>query len=186
MRLTAVDEESGMITAQRRIAYTPNMPLSELSAPEIFVVSSVRLWMLPHCCPSMEYPDWRAGFARAGISCAGALGFNTFCWILATSTSEPLQVRALHCTHLGEHEAWLLEIVSLLQSNKRSPAEVLLARRCARSGARLALAPIEAFANALASQRLWLAFRFDLPEVLTNSRQRERVPLVETGSAMIH
>src|ERR1700761_951821 len=91
----AVDEEGDMVKAQRRVVYAPNMRLSELSAPEVFVVSSLRLWLLPHCCPTLSYPDWRMGFARAGIRCAGALGFNTFCGILATSATEPLQVRSL-------------------------------------------------------------------------------------------
>ena len=175
-----------MVKAQRRVVYAPNMRLSELSAPEVFVVSSLRLWLLPHCCPTLSYPDWRMGFARAGIRCAGALGFNTFCGILATSATEPLQVRSLECPHLGEHEAWLLEIISLLQSNLRSSAEVLLARRCARSGARLALPPVEAFADALAAQRLWLSFKFDAPDALSRFQQRERIAVAERGAVTVH
>ncbi len=38
-----------MFTSRPRVVITPNIALSELSTAELFVVSSLRLWRLPHC-----------------------------------------------------------------------------------------------------------------------------------------
>ncbi|HVW71480.1 MAG TPA: hypothetical protein VHB68_21045 [Steroidobacteraceae bacterium] len=122
----------------------PKSPLKELNTAELFVVSSLLLWMLPRH-EGFDSPDWRQGFLRARIDTEGALGFDTFCRILGTSTLQPL-----------------------------------LAQHCAPSAVRLALPPAQAFARALRTRRLWLAFHFDYPTA--QPRGAAQVP----GSAQVH
>lgn len=143
--------------------YTSDISLKKLNTAELFVVSSLRLWMLPHYDRTRDYPDWRVGFLRANIDTDGEIGFHTFCEMLAGGALEPLRVQALHCPCLGDHEAWPLRIVSLVQQDLVTAAQNILAQRCAPSAARLAIAPAKDFARALRARRLWVSCHFDYP-----------------------
>lgn len=160
------------MVSQPRMEYVPNLPLQRLSTTGLFVVSSLRLWLLARCQPDMPYPDWRAGFMRAGIDSEGAHGFNTFCLTVTTAALEPLRVHALKCPKLGQHEAWTLQIMSLLQWDQTPAARTVFARHCAPSGARLALGPALAFARSLRERRLWLAYHFEFPQPRRHSLER--------------
>lgn len=154
-----------MYISRPRVVYDSTISLKRLNTAERFVVSALRLWMLPHYDPAHVYPDWRVGFTCAHIDADGEMGFHTFCEMLAAGTIEPLRVQALHCPCLGAHEAWPLRIVSLLQQDQLTAAENILAQRCAPSAARLALAPARDFARALCERRMWVACHFDCPRV---------------------
>jgi hypothetical protein len=156
-----------MYISRPRVVYDSRISLKELNTAELFVVSALRLWMLPHYDPAHEYPDWRVGFARAHINADGEMGFHTFCEMLAAGAIEPLRVQALHCPCLSPHEAWPLRVVSLLQQDRLTPAQNILVQRCAPSAARLALAPARDFARALHERRMWVACHFDSPRVST-------------------
>lgn len=152
-----------MLTSRLRGVHNVPISLKKLNTGELFVVSSLRLWMLPHYDPEHGYPDWRLGFVHARIDADGEIGFHTFCEMLAAGAFEPLRVQALHCSCLGEHEAWPLRVVSLLQQNQLTAAQNILTQRCAPSAARLALAPARDFARALLRRRLCVACHFDNP-----------------------
>jgi hypothetical protein len=152
-----------MFTSGSRVVHNTHISLKNLNTAELFVVSSLRLWMLPHYDQEHWYPDWRAGFARARIDSDGELGFHIFCEMLAAGRLEPLRVRALLCPRLGEDEAWPLRIVGLLQQDQLTGAQSILTQHCAASAGRLALAPARDFARALLKQQLWVTCHFDNP-----------------------
>jgi hypothetical protein len=139
--------------------FAPATRLDELGIGELFVVSSMRLWLLSHSDADFDYPDWRQGFQRARIGTEGALGFETLCRLLATSAIEPLVVHRLHCPALATHEWWCLQALYLLQRDCYSGAETLLMHRCRPSVARLALSPATSLARALRMRALWIACR---------------------------
>ena len=144
-----------------RIDPTPRLPLTRLSTPELFVVASLRLWALPRWSAAAPCSDWRAGLMQANIDIEGILGFSAFCSTLVASALEPVKVHAVHCPHLGEHEAWVLQVLSLMQHDQLAAAEAALAHRCAPVGVRLALDSAQRFARALEAQRLRLPCRLD-------------------------
>jgi hypothetical protein len=152
-----------MLSTRSPTGHDAYIPLKKLNTAELFVVSSLRLWMLPHYDPVHVYPDWRVGFVRAGIDTDGEMGFHTFCEMLAAGAFEPLRVLALYCPCLGEHEAWPLRMVRLLQQEQLTATETLLAQRCTPSAARLALAPARDFARALSARGLWVSCHFECP-----------------------
>jgi hypothetical protein len=152
-----------MYTSRPRIDHNAQISLKKLNTAELFVVSSLRLWMLPHYDPVHEYPDWRVGFLRANIDFDGETGFHTFCEMLAGGALEPLRVQALHCPCLGDHEAWPLRVVSLVQQDQLTAAQNILTQHCAPNAARLAIPPARDFARALSARRLWVSSHFDYP-----------------------
>lgn len=152
-----------MYTSRPRIDHNAQISLKKLNTAELFVVSSLRLWMLPHYDPAHEYPDWRVGFLRANIDFDGETGFHTFCEMLAGGALEPLRVQALHCPCLGDHEAWPLRVVSLVQQDQLTAAQNILTQHCAPNAARLAIPPARDFARALRARRLWVSPHFDYP-----------------------
>lgn len=145
-----------MFMIPQRIAYPAHTVLGELKTAELFVVSSLRLWVMSHSGPVDAYPDWREGLHRARIGTAGAVGFDTLCRILATTALRSLDVRSLTCKRLGEDEAWMLSLLGQLQHDRVGDAERILSSWCPPSAARLAITPARAFATALCARRLRL------------------------------
>ncbi len=49
------------------IARPTDTPLARLTAPELFLITSTRLWVAPYRHPSVALPDWQEGFASAQL-----------------------------------------------------------------------------------------------------------------------
>ncbi|HEY0340737.1 MAG TPA: hypothetical protein VGC34_08035 [Steroidobacteraceae bacterium] len=152
-----------MFGARLQTAYSPHSQLAALGTAALFVVASVRLWILSRADTSHVYPDWRQGFVRARMSSEGSLAFNTFCNIVTTATWRSLDVRALYCSLLGRQEASILQTTALLQQGYGLAAEATLCSWCPPAAARLAIEPARAFALALRSRHLWMSFRYPDP-----------------------
>jgi hypothetical protein len=148
-----IEEEFAM--RKSAALYQPRQ-LRELKTAELLVITSLRLWVLSHFSGACDWPDWREGFIRGGMSSADAVAFHALCRIIAISALRRLDVRPLHCARLGEDEAWLLEWLALLQRDRVRDAESIVRRICPPSAVRLAIGSGRVFTRALASLRLWL------------------------------
>lgn len=145
-----------MFTTHLRIPYPPHTVLGELCTAELFVVSSLRLWVHAYCGCTCGYPDWRDGFDCAGVENAGAEGFDTLWHIVASSALRALDIRPMYCAHLGEDEGRFLRLLALLQNDGPAGAESILGDWCPPGAVRVALGPAQAVANALRVRRLLL------------------------------
>lgn len=174
-----------MFKSRLRVAFLPSASLNELSVAELFVVCSLRLWLLPHCDSHSRYPDWRRGFLRAGIETEGARSFDRLCHILATSTLEPFLVHRLHCPVLAEHEVWFLQVLGLAQCAQLSAAQTCLTRYCAPTGARLALQPAQTVARALDARQLYLGPTVAYPSALACAAPATHTAPIP-GSTSVH
>src|SRR5262245_54081548 len=105
-------------------AYPENFPLAELGTAEALLVTAMRLWSLPLRDPTGVHPDCRPGFVAAGIDDEGIPAFSALFDLVALAPRRAFDVRCLRCRTLGDDEAALLQIVSVIQHDR-----VLLARR---------------------------------------------------------
>jgi hypothetical protein len=137
---------------------TTSARFKQLGTGEMFVISSMRLWLLPQDGSHGDYPDWRQGFTHAQLGAEGTAGFDDLCRILATGARKPLCVHRLGCPTLARHESWTLHALSFLQRDRFQEAQTIFEQRCLPTAARLAMTPAIVFASALRSRRLWVAF----------------------------
>jgi len=72
---------------------------------------------------------------------------------------RPLDVRCARCPHLGEDEAWMLQLVSALQHGRCAEAELVLNLWMPPAAARMAMLPAAGFAQALSRARLVVGLR---------------------------
>ena len=142
-------------------AVPPTQSLGDLFTAELFVVSSLRLWMLSHRNARVGYPDWHQGFLSAGICSVGAVAFDTVCRIVSTTVLRRLDIRSLCCARLGEDEAAFLRIIGMLQRDRVRDAEWVFSGWCPASAARLAVTPARAFASVLGCRGLWVLRPFE-------------------------
>jgi hypothetical protein len=162
--------------------YSAKTHLHDLYTPEIFVVMVIRLRAATEHDPLGVAADWRQGMAAAGVTTEGVAGFDMFMQLLSVIMRWPLDVRNLHCRCLGEGEAWLLQVISLLQHDSEHAAEQILARWLPASLARVAVRHMQNFAVALTTTRLVVPLRhqhlpvFDIvPNTATGLRGRALV-----------
>ncbi len=139
--------------------YAANEPLADLRTAELFVVSSLRLWVLPHRDPTGIHPDWRGGFVAAGIDDVGVPAFDGLFQIVAAAARRSLDVRCLRCARLGEDEGFLLQLLSLLQRERAVAANAILGDWLPPAAARMALLPARGFAMALADGGIAIPLR---------------------------
>jgi hypothetical protein len=154
-----MQQEIPMSQIRPRPVYAPNTPLADLCTAELFVVASSRLWPLPFLDPARVHPDWRQGFACAGIGKDGVESFDALLHILATAAPQGLDVRCPRCAHLGEDEGRLLQLTSLFQQRRGDDATAILGDWLPPSAARIAVASAQRFATALTSSRLRIPHR---------------------------
>lgn len=148
-----------MFPARPSPVYAAETPLAELRTAELFVTTTLRLWVLPHTKPEGDHPEWWQGFLRLGVDAGGMAGFDTLLRLVATSARRTLDVRCPRCAKLGADEAWLLQMLSLLQRGQEAQAMAILADWLPPAGARIALAPAESLAAALTQAGLSLPHR---------------------------
>ena len=140
--------------------YSTKTYLQELCTPEIFVVMIIRLRAAAERDPLGAHVDWRQGMAAAGVSLEGADGFDNFMQLLTVIVRWPLDVRSMHCRCLGEGEAWLLQVIGLLQHDSYTAAEEIMSRWLPPRVARIAVQHMHSFAHALTSTHLVVPLRY--------------------------
>lgn len=139
--------------------YSARTCLQDLCAPEIFVVMIIRLRAAAERDPLGAHVDWRQGMAAAGVTLEGVEGFDHFMQLLAVIVRWRLDVRSMQCRHLGEGEAWLLQVISLLQHDSHGSAERMLRQWLPPGVARIAARHMHRFAQALTSTCLVVPLR---------------------------
>ena len=140
-------------------SYPTNAPIEALRTPELFVLSAARHWVAPHRDPNGSHDDWRGIFRAAGIEEHGAPSFHALFNLLGIAARTPLDVRCVRCARLGEDEAWLLQLISLLQRDRVIEAVAILEHWLPRAAARIAYAHAGSFAAAMAGAKLIVPHR---------------------------
>jgi hypothetical protein len=158
-RQTAAVRSLKMSSPRLLPVYRSDAPIAELRVAEVFVVTALRLWAAPHRASAQQHEDWCGGFAAAGIDEAGAAAFDGLFRIVVAAARRPLDVRCQRCAHLGADEAWLLQLVMLLQRARRAEAAFILIDWLPPAAARMAMTPSFAFASALAKVGLVVRLR---------------------------
>jgi hypothetical protein len=138
--------------------YRGNAPIAELRVAEAFIVTALRL-AAPHREPERIHDHWWTGFVIAGIEEAGAIAFDSLFRRVVAAARRPLDVRCRRCPHLGADEAWLLQLVMLLQRGRQAEAEMVLSDWLPPAEARVAMMPALVFASALAGAGLLVPLR---------------------------
>jgi hypothetical protein len=142
-----------------RLVYRSDVQLAELRVAELFIVTLLRLWTAPHRAPAASHPDWRDGFAAAGMGRDGFDAFDALFRIVLAAARRPLDLRCRHSARLGADEAWFLQLVMLLQRARRAEAAAILADWLPPAAARMALMPALGFAGALAAAGIAVPLR---------------------------
>lgn len=128
--------------------------MTELKTGELFAVMALRFWAAAYKEPSDERYRWQAGFVAADISDEGATAFNALFLIVATAAQRPLDVRCPKCLSLGDDEAAFLQILSLLQRDCVTGAELVLMGWLPPAAVRTALPFIASLAQAMMERGL--------------------------------
>ncbi len=130
----------------------------ELNTAEAFAVVSLRLWAAPYRRPGQTHPDWRLGFAAAGVDEAER-AFDELFRLVLTSAERSLDVRCARCAKLGADEIAFLRMVGQLQRCRWFEAEAVLSDWLPTPVVNTALAAAMIFATALAGEGLVLPLR---------------------------
>lgn len=142
--------------------YRPGRPLHGLSAAELFVVASVRLWVVDvsktRADPS-DWPDWRRGMTVAGLDGEAIAAFDIAMRVIGLTAREPLPVCPPACPRLGRGEAMVLSALALAQDDDRGGLEWQLAGMLCPTGVRIARWPLAQLSGALAEVGLTLPAR---------------------------
>jgi len=159
--------------------YAAAAPLSDLRAPELLVVVSTRLYVLPRVASSPR-ADWRSGLRSSGVSEAGVSAFHAFFTIVGHGQTRPLDI---HCTCrrvLGADEARLLQLISLLQHDRPEAAEAILGDWLAPTARRLAASQACMMATALKAAGLTIPWRH------AEAAAMRRLDRIDSGLALLH
>ena len=90
--------------------------LLDLGPEELFVVAALRAWVAPVMRPGMAHPDWREMFRLAGVSSAGAVGFDLLMSVVGSAAQRIIEVRCCRCPSLGADEVAMLRLVNAMQN----------------------------------------------------------------------
>lgn len=131
---------------------------AELGTAESFALVSLRLWVAPFRQPNQRHPDWRMGFAVAGVD-EGERAFDELFRLVLVSSTRPVDVRCARCLNLGSDEIAFLRMVSRLQRCRWFEAETVLSDWLPAPVVDTALAAAMIFATALAGAGLVLPLR---------------------------
>lgn len=143
--------------------YETDTPLTRLQTPELFLLSSLRLWMAAFVDPAGQHPDWREGMTAAGVEHRGVPAFEGFWRILAAEPLRALDLRCPTCPGLGEDEGRFLQAVQLLQARCYDEALATLADWLPPAALRKAILPLRALARCLGEAGLTLPDRRSRP-----------------------
>lgn len=140
-------------------SYPANTDVAALRTAELFGMAALRLWAAPYREPELAHPDWRDGFAAAGIGCGGLGGFDTLMLVVTSAATRPLDVRCLRCAKLGQDEGLFLQLLASLQQQRADLAAAVLGQWLPPAAQRMALEPAQALADAMAEAGLLLPRR---------------------------
>jgi hypothetical protein len=135
------------------------MPLAGLKTAELFLLTTLRLWLATH--RRANVPDWRQGLAAAGVMEEGAADFDMTLRILIAGARQLGSNPAGH-PRLSADEAQLLRLFGALQRGDASEAVGILQAWLPSKRLRWLLRYARSFVGVMATQRLILPER--MPE----------------------
>ena len=159
--------------------YAETTPLSDLRAPELLVVVSTRLYVLPRVASGLR-AYWRSGLRAGGVSEAGVGAFHAFFTIVGHGQTRPLDIHCACRRVLGADEARLLQLISLFQNDRPQAAEAILGDWLAPAARRLATTPAGAMATALKTAGLTIPWRH------AEAATVRRLDRTDSGLALLH
>ena len=165
------------------IARPTDTPLAKLTAPELFMITSTRLWVAPYRHPSVALPGWREGFANAQLDQNAAASFDTLIRIVAASSRTALDIRWHCCPHLGEAESFLLLCLALWQRKRFNESLAFVGQWLSPPAARVVIDPGDRLAIALLKVGLIVplgCLESEFPGTEETAQTQER------GSRLIH
>jgi len=133
------------------------MPVSGLNTAELFLLTTMRLWLAAHYRRSAA--NWRQGLAAAGLLEDGAADFDMAMRLLSASAKPALASRDAGHPLLSADEARLLHVFGALQRGEISDAVEDLQRWFPPKPLRWLLRYTGSFIRIMAAQRLTLPHR---------------------------
>jgi len=152
--------------------YPEDMPVARLRTAEMLLVVTLRLfaraWEERDAGAPHGRPDWRGGLRAIDMPEWGISAFGGLWEMVALSTRRTLDVRCPRCRHLSVDEGRFLQTIGLFQQGAGERAAACLGDWLPPAARRLAAAPAEALARALAEVDLVVPWRSDAGEVPTH------------------
>lgn len=133
--------------------------LCSLTASEQFVLTAARLWVMPYRDSNQSGPEWRDGFAAAGLDEMASMSFDLLMRSIAATRCTNLDIRWPCCLRLGGDEVCLIDCLGLLQHDRKREAALRLAVWLSPAATRLAYAPADRLAGLLGAVGLALPLR---------------------------
>lgn len=162
--------------------YVAEMPLAGLKTAELFLLTTLRLWLAAH--RRAQVPDWRQGLAAAGLMEDGAADFDMTLRILIARVRQ-LDSRAAGHPRLSADEARLLRLFGALQRGETGEAVEFLQVWLPSKPLRWLLRYARSFVGVMASQKLILPDR--MPDGRPQYTLRTRiVAFLDRRSILLH
>lgn len=168
--------------------YSPEMPVTGLRTAEVFLVTTLRLWLAEKAngAKAPRAPgsnDWRSGFLAAGLEEDAAPDFDMALRILQAGAQPSLVLRDVHHPRLAEDETRLLSVFGHLQRGDIG-ALMELQYRLPTKSLRWMLRYARSAAGALIVRGLVLPDR-SLPSAAMAHRASPAA-FVDRGAALLH
>ncbi len=162
--------------------YVAEMPLAGLKTAELFLLTTVRVWLAAH--RRAPVPDWRRGLAAAGLMEDGAPDFDMTLRILIAGV-RTLDSRPAGHPRLGADEARPLWLFGALQRGETGEAVGLLQAWLPSKPLRWLLRYARSFVGVMAAQRLILPDRMseDRPHFALRASPSA---FLDRGSILLH
>jgi len=136
--------------------YVAEMPLAGLKTAELLLLTTLRLWLAAR--RRADVPDWRQGFAAAGLIEDGAADFDMTLRILVAGVRR-LDGRPAGHPRLSTDEARLLCLFGALQRGETGAAVGILQAWLPSKPLRWLLRYARSFVGVMAARRLILPDR---------------------------
>jgi hypothetical protein len=162
--------------------YVAEMPLAGFKTPELFLLTTLRLWLAAQ--RHATAPDWRRGLAAAGLAEDGAPDFDMTLRILVAGV-RTLDSRAANHPRLSADEARLLCLFGALQHGDTGEAVAILQAWLPSKPLRWLMRYARSFVGVMASQRLILPNR--TAEIRPHFALRSSASaFLDLGSVLLH
>jgi len=162
--------------------YVAEMPLAGFKTAELFLLTTLRLWLAAQRRASV--PDWRRGLAAAGLAEDGAPDLDMTLRILIAG-ARTLDSRAAAHPRLSADEARLLRLFGALQHGDTGEAVEILQAWLPSKPLRWLLRYARSFVGVMATQKLILPDR--MPDGRPHFALRASAgALLNYGSILLH
>ena len=162
--------------------YVAEMPLAGFKTAELFLLTTLRLWLAAH--RRADVPDWRQGLAAAGLMEDGAPDFDMTLRILIAGV-RTLDSRPAGHPRLSADEARLLRLFGALQRGETGEAVGILQAWLPSKPLRWLLRYARSFVGVMAAEKLILPDR--MVEVRPHFALRASPSaFLDRGSILLH